>query len=60
MKTLGLALVVTAALNVAPAPPVVQVGDLAPEIEAEWYLSEANSLGALRGRVVLIDFWRTW
>lgn len=60
MKTLGLALALFAALPAAPAAEVIQVGDLAPEIGGEWYLSEANTLGALRGRVVLLDFWRTW
>ncbi len=38
----------------------VQVGDPAPEVGGEWLQSEASSLAELRGRVVLIEFWRTW
>ena len=60
MKTIGIALALAATLHAPPAAEVVQIGDFAPEIEGEWYLSEANTLGALRGRVVLLDFWRTW
>jgi thiol-disulfide isomerase/thioredoxin len=33
----------------------------APEIEvADWMLGEATSLAALRGKVVLLEFWATW
>jgi len=59
MKLLASAL----ALGVLAAPardPVVQVGDFAPGFEGDWYLSKASSLEDVRGRVVLIDFWRTW
>jgi len=59
MKLLGLALA-AATLAVAPGPQTVQVGDLAPEVGGEWYLTKAQSLADVRGRVVLIDFWRTW
>ena len=60
MKTIGLALTLAAVLSAPPQAEIIQVGDLAPEIGGEWYLSEAQTLGALRGRVVLLDFWRTW
>ncbi|HIG10174.1 MAG: hypothetical protein ABGY71_14375 [bacterium] len=60
MKLISLSLALAATLQPAPVAEIVQVGDLAPEIEGEWFLSEANTLGALRGRVVLLDFWRTW
>lgn len=60
MKTLGLALALAATLHAPPVAEIVQVGDMAPEIGGEWFLSETHTLGALRGRVVLIDFWRTW
>jgi hypothetical protein len=38
----------------------VKVGDPAPDVGGEWLQSSAESLGELRGRVVLIEFWRTW
>lgn len=59
MKLLGLALV-AATLAVAPAGQTIKVGDLAPEIGGEWYLTKSSSLADVRGRVVLVDFWRTW
>lgn len=37
------------------------IGQPAPEISIEkWINSEPLSLGALRGRVVLMEFWATW
>jgi hypothetical protein len=39
----------------------VEVGDRAPDFEIEWVNFDAgDSLADLRGRVVLIEFWRTW
>jgi hypothetical protein len=45
-----------------PNPPSesAQVGDPAPEVGGEWLQSPAESLAEMRGRVVLIEFWRTW
>ena len=44
-----------------PASAQLAVGDPAPNFEAEWLnFEEGHSLADLRGRVVLIDFWRTW
>ncbi|MFN0056934.1 MAG: redoxin domain-containing protein [Planctomycetota bacterium] len=37
-----------------------RLGDLAPDFEASFLGSETKSLGELRGRVILLDFWRTW
>ena len=60
MKILSIALAATALALPAQALDGVQVGDVAPEIGGEWLQSEVNSLEACRGRVVLIEFWRTW
>lgn len=42
--------------------PTVAVGDPAPDFEGEWLGHEDDSgkLSDLRGRVVLMEFWRTW
>jgi len=56
----------TALALAAPAALAqVPVGSPAPEIEiAEWTNRPAtatgDTLGDLRGRVVLLKFWRTW
>jgi hypothetical protein len=42
------------------APAQVQVGDAAPEFTGEFLHTDAHTLADLRGRVVLVDFWRTW
>jgi cytochrome c biogenesis protein CcmG/thiol:disulfide interchange protein DsbE len=42
------------------APSQVKIGDAAPDFQAEFLHSSASSLADLRGRVVLLDFWRTW
>lgn len=59
LAPIALALAAAPALAGPPAD-VVQAGDVAPEIGGEWIQSEAGSLADLRGRVVLIEFWRTW
>jgi hypothetical protein len=47
-----------AALGVPPAGALVQVGQPAPEIAGpSWINSEPLTLSALRGRVVLVEFW---
>lgn len=47
----------------AVAPPgrgAVSVGDEAPEIEvSEWINSRPTEWKKLRGRAVLVEFWRT-
>lgn len=64
------------AVGLAPAPATssgpspaasfaaaLEVGQAAPDIEfVEWrnFPAGASSLADLRGRVVLLDFWRTW
>jgi thiol-disulfide isomerase/thioredoxin/protocatechuate 3,4-dioxygenase beta subunit len=40
--------------------PVPKVGDPAPAFEARTIEGLPVSLGALRGKVVLLDFWATW
>lgn len=36
------------------------IGGLAPSLHGTFYQGEAASLEALRGKVVLLDFWATW
>jgi peroxiredoxin len=40
--------------------PVPKAGDPAPAFEARTIDGRPVSLGALRGKVVLLDFWATW
>jgi thiol-disulfide isomerase/thioredoxin len=42
--------------------PMPQVGTVAPEIKVKDWLNEesAPTLAALRGKVVLVEFWATW
>lgn len=63
----GSALAVGFARTPLSAPPSaadgVSVGMEAPDFEfVEWrnFPEGASSLADLRGRVVLLDFWRTW
>jgi hypothetical protein len=52
------ALALAALSTIAPAQ--VQVGDPAPEFTGDFLHTDAHALADLRGRVVLVDFWRTW
>jgi len=56
---LGLALAAALALLAAPpSPGQPRPGAPAPEITgAPWINSAPLTIGALRGRVVLVDFW---
>jgi len=44
----------------ALAPAQVKIGDPAPNFEGEFLHSDAKSLADFKGKVVLVDFWRTW
>jgi hypothetical protein len=67
-STLAVGLAPVPATSPGPSPASsyaggVEIGQEAPEIEfVEWrnFPEGASSLADLRGRVVLLDFWRTW
>jgi hypothetical protein len=43
------------------APAVATIREIAPDIELDWLNHEGgDSLADLRGRIVLLEFWRTW
>lgn len=41
-------------------PPIPVVGDIAPDLELPTLDGEQVRLSALRGKVVLLNFWATW
>ena len=46
---------------VAPGDQIVpDAGDPAPLFEGEWMSYEDSSLAELEGKLVFIEFWRTW
>jgi hypothetical protein len=51
------------ALSAAPAAAQLDSG-AAPDFETEWLQhtqkKSSDALADLRGRVVLVEFWRTW
>ena len=60
LTALALAAVLTACAS-GVAPGVAQVGQPAPDFDLTFLNHEGgDSLADLRGRVVLIEFWRTW
>jgi len=58
-RWLGLGLAMALALALAPpAPGQPQPGAVAPDITgAPWINSAPLTIGGLRGRVVLVEFW---
>ena len=65
--TLLLPLLLTGALAACGSPDSgaaasdAVIGRLAPELTLQWLDGSAvGSLADLRGRVVLLEFWRTW
>jgi peroxiredoxin len=61
-KQRGLALALTLALASAWAPVAQAVGDgtVAPEIALKDLAGHEVKLAALKGKVVLVDFWASW
>jgi hypothetical protein len=52
----------SAGLEVGDASGVAEVGRRAPDVELGWLNRPGapGTLHELRGRVVLLEFWRTW
>ncbi len=59
MKTLLYGLL-TAVLLVGSSASALEPGDTPPAIDAPDQLGKTVELSALRGKVVLIDFWASW
>jgi len=61
-RTLGPAALVVALVGslAAPAQAGGAVGEKAADFGGKWINHADTTLEALRGRVVLIEFWRTW
>lgn len=61
-KTLGIAAIFAALVGplAAPAHAGGAVGEKAADFGGKWLNHADTTLEALRGRVVLIEFWRTW
>jgi len=65
MKWLAAIVTVAAAMALAGSAPAAEeaslVGQPAPEISAQYWLnSQPLTLKALRGKVVVVEFWATW
>ncbi|MFT5049503.1 MAG: hypothetical protein ACI8QZ_000896 [Chlamydiales bacterium] len=59
LKLLALAVLMTPAI--APGIKIVpREGDPAPLFEGEWMAYEDTTLAQLEGKLVFIEFWRTW
>jgi hypothetical protein len=59
-----LSMVLAGSLALAAVVPggkvVPQEGDPAPLFEGKWMSYEDTSLAELEGKLVFIEFWRTW
>jgi len=59
-----LPIVLAGALALAATPVGDKIlpaqGDPAPNFEGTWMSYEDSSLAQLQGKVVFIEFWRTW
>jgi peroxiredoxin len=61
MKKIKLTLlIVSVLLGMALSSPAQAVGSMAPDFPAKDISGHAVKLSALRGKVVLLDFWATW
>ena len=60
-RLISVVVVVAGLLAAAGACRAVAIGEPAPEIDAQYWLNApALSLRALRGRIVVLEFWATW
>jgi peroxiredoxin len=53
-------LIVSVLLGITVSSPAQMVGSMAPDFPARDINGHAVKLSALRGKVVLLDFWATW
>ncbi len=65
MKKFVLLAAAVVALTQVPMARAVEVGDMAPEIKADYWINMPGSAKSLnpehmKGRLVLLEFWATW
>ncbi len=60
MRALILACAMTTVVMAGDKKVVPKVGDPAPDFTGTWMAYDDTSLAELQGKLVFIEFWRTW